>query len=82
MKQISVKASILAAIILAVLIMGGADKGLNMEKLIHALPEYTKKVILLSDESTTGSIMECGICVLGRSPGSREWCWSLVLSLG
>ncbi|MDD5068655.1 MAG: UDP-N-acetylmuramoyl-L-alanine--D-glutamate ligase [Candidatus Pacebacteria bacterium] len=38
-----------------VLIMGGADKGLNMDKLIHALPEYTKEVILLMGTNTTGS---------------------------
>ncbi len=38
-----------------ILIMGGADKGLNMEKLIHALPEYTKEVILLNGANTTGS---------------------------
>ncbi len=38
-----------------ILIMGGADKGLNMDKLIHALPEYTKEVILLTGTNTTGS---------------------------
>jgi UDP-N-acetylmuramoylalanine--D-glutamate ligase len=35
-----------------ILIMGGADKGLDMSKLLGAIPEYTKRVILLAGTGT------------------------------
>ncbi|MBI2039363.1 MAG: UDP-N-acetylmuramoyl-L-alanine--D-glutamate ligase [Candidatus Niyogibacteria bacterium] len=35
-----------------ILIMGGADKGLDMKKLLAALPRYTKAVILLTGSGT------------------------------
>lgn len=35
-----------------VLIMGGHDKGLNMQELLKELPRYTKRVILLSGSGT------------------------------
>jgi UDP-N-acetylmuramoylalanine--D-glutamate ligase len=36
-----------------ILIMGGADKALDMNKLLHKLPEYTKRVILLAGTGTS-----------------------------
>jgi len=36
-----------------VLIMGGADKGLDMNKLLLEIPNYTKRVILLSGTGTS-----------------------------
>ncbi len=35
-----------------ILIMGGADKGLNMDDLLAAIPEYTKRVMLLAGTGT------------------------------
>lgn len=35
-----------------ILIMGGADKGLDMKELLAAIPAYTKRVILLSGSGT------------------------------
>lgn len=35
-----------------ILIMGGADKGIDMSELISALPTYTKKVVLLAGTGT------------------------------
>lgn len=39
-------------IVNTVLIMGGADKGLDMSRLVEVLPEYCKKVILLPGTGT------------------------------
>lgn len=36
-----------------VLIMGGADKGLDMNALLHEIPEHTKRVIMLSGTGTS-----------------------------
>jgi UDP-N-acetylmuramoylalanine--D-glutamate ligase len=36
-----------------VLIMGGNDKGLDMNKLLHEIPQHTKRVIMLSGTGTS-----------------------------
>lgn len=41
-----------------ILIMGGADKGLDMSELIEALPAYIKKLILLSGSGTNRLVLE------------------------
>lgn len=49
-----------------VLIMGGADKGLPMEGLLHLLPEYCKWVVLLPGTGTErikSAIVESGVLV-------------------
>jgi UDP-N-acetylmuramoylalanine--D-glutamate ligase len=45
-----------------VLIMGGADKGLDMKELASLVPAYTKKVILLKGTGTDRLLKDCPEC--------------------
>jgi len=56
-----------------VLIMGGADKGLDMGKLLIEIPKYTKRVIMLSGTGTN-RVLEFveGASVFGDLPSALE----------
>lgn len=57
----------------AVLIMGGADKGLDMSELIRAIPLHTKRVILLSGSGTsTISTRVPGASIFDSLPAAVE----------
>jgi UDP-N-acetylmuramoylalanine--D-glutamate ligase len=50
-----------------ILILGGADKGLDMSELIEAIPVYCKKVILLPGTGTDRFKLETGDTLIYQS---------------